>query len=111
MDVKGEFVSTRGWMKTSTVKYFDFIKNLEKKGIKKIIFTDIKNDGMLSSPDFEIYKKIRENFEEMKIIASGGISNIEDVVYLKKIGIDGAIIGKALLEERFKISDLKNAKI
>ena len=95
VDAKGGFVATDGWTKISRVKASDFVKHLAEKGVRTIIYTDIARDGMLSGPNFaEIAGVIRQT--NMNVIASGGISSLEDIKKLAEWKVYGAIIGKAL---------------
>lgn len=95
IDAKNGYVATDGWTKTSDVKAIDFAKKLQKKGVKTIIYTDIAKDGMLQGPNFaELEKMNRET--TMDVIASGGVTSIEDLKKLAEFNMYGAIIGKAL---------------
>jgi len=72
-----------------------------------VISTDIDKDGMLEGPSFELYEKIISENPSVKLIASGGITSTKDLVQIKSMGCEGAIIGKALYENRITINDLK----
>ena len=87
------------------VKCFDFCRGLERIGVKTIICTDISKDGMLGGTNVELYKKLNDMFE-LNIIASGGVSSIDDIKKLSELNIHGAILGKALYEGTV---DLKEA--
>jgi phosphoribosylformimino-5-aminoimidazole carboxamide ribotide isomerase len=99
-------VKTSGWLTESNLDVLDFIQDYQKKGIQSVICTDISKDGMLQGPSFELYKEILDQ-TEIDLIASGGISSIEDVEELKNIGCAGAIIGKALYEGNISLKDLQ----
>lgn len=99
-------VKTSGWLTESNLDVLDFIQDYQKKGIQSVICTDISKDGMLQGPSFELYKEILDQ-TEIDLIASGGISSIEDVEELKNIGCAGAIIGKALYEGNVSLKDLQ----
>lgn len=107
-DCKDEKIAISGWQKQSKNDVIPFIKAYQKKNIQYVICTDISKDGMLEGPSFDLYKKIIEECsnsnsqQSIKLIASGGITTIDDVIKLQEIGCEGAIIGKALYE--FKIS-------
>lgn len=105
VDAKEGFVAVEGWKENSTVDSLVLLKKLEEKGAKTVVYTDISKDGMMSGPNFEIYKKILAA-TQLNVIASGGITTLEDVMKLKSIGVHGAIIGKALYENSI---DLKEA--
>ena len=99
-------VKISGWLTESNLDVLDFIQDYQKKGIQSVICTDISKDGMLQGPSFELYKEILDQ-TEIDLIASGGISSIEDVEELKNIGCAGAIIGKALYEGKISLKDLQ----
>jgi len=98
IDAKDGRVAVKGWLEISEQKSVDLIKEIEQFGIKRIIYTDITKDGMMTGPNLAALEEILEN-TGMKVIASGGISSIGDLIALKKMeakGLEGAIIGKAL---------------
>lgn len=99
-------VKTSGWLTESDLEVLDFIQDYQKKGIQSVICTDISKDGMLQGPSFELYTEILKQ-TKIDLIASGGISCIEDVEELKNIGCAGAIIGKALYEGNISLKDLQ----
>lgn len=106
-DAKNEKIAISGWLEKSEVNIYDFIKQKIKSGIENVISTDIDKDGMLEGPSFELYQKIIIENPTVKLIASGGITSTNDLVQLKSMGCEGAIIGKALYENRITINDLK----
>ncbi len=93
-DVKDGRIAIKGWLETSNVELWDFLRDMESLGVKNIICTDISKDGAMSGTNTEMYKTMTERFS-MNVIASGGVSTIEDVRALAKMGLFGAIIGKA----------------
>lgn len=97
IDAKDGKAATRGWKVVSSVDSLDLCKELEEIGVKTIVYTDIARDGMLEGPNFDIYKALAEE-TCLDIIASGGISSIEDVKRLKSMNIYGGIIGKAFYD-------------
>jgi phosphoribosylformimino-5-aminoimidazole carboxamide ribotide isomerase len=99
-------LKTSGWLTQSNLDVLDFIQDYQKKGIQSVICTDISKDGMLQGPSFELYTEILKQ-TKIDLIASGGISSIEDVEELKNIGCAGAIIGKALYEGNISLKDLQ----
>tara|TARA_R110001583_G_scaffold43208_2_gene137444 strand:- start:1848 stop:2579 length:732 start_codon:yes stop_codon:yes gene_type:complete len=107
-DVKNGFIATSGWEKDSGIELFDFLEKYLKKGIRRVICTDISKDGMLQGPAIELYQSILKQFPEIELIASGGVSCIEDVRALNQTDCTGVIIGKAIYEDRIKIEDLVN---
>ena len=99
-------VKTSGWLENSNLDVIDFIQSYQKKGITDVICTDISKDGMLEGPSFELYKEIL-NQSKVSLIASGGISSMKDLDDLKELGCSGAIIGKALYEEKITLKELQ----
>ena len=94
IDIKDGFVAIKGWTETSSLDAFDFCKQMQDIGVKTVICTDISKDGAMQGTNHELYKELSEKFS-IDIIASGGVSSIEDVEKLTALGIHGAIIGKA----------------
>ena len=101
-DVKAEKVYINGWKTNTGINLFDFLKSFEKVGVQYVICTDISRDGLLQGSAVALYRKILKAFPNLKLIASGGIHNAEDVKLLEDSGLEGAIIGKALLENKIK---------
>jgi phosphoribosylformimino-5-aminoimidazole carboxamide ribotide isomerase len=85
---------------------FRFIAEKKKAGIRHVLCTDISRDGMLKGPAFELYKKLKQDFGDLYLIASGGVTTIEDIENLKNSGIDAAVIGKAIYEKRVSLDEL-----
>lgn len=112
-DVKNENIAIGGWLEATDIKVIDFIRINILKGLTNIFCTDISKDGLLKGPSIELYKKIMTAIPELKLIASGGVSNMKDVLELEKIGCGGVIIGKAIYEGRITIDELRiwNEKI
>ena len=100
-------IKTSGWLENSETDVVDFIKEYQKKGFREVVCTDISKDGMLQGPSTALYQEIIEN-STIELIASGGISNIEDVQKMKEIGCGGTIIGKAIYEGRISLEDLRS---
>ena len=94
VDILDGYVAIRGWTEKSAYTCFEFCEKMQKLGIKNIICTDISKDGAMEGTNHELYRELSEKFS-MDITASGGVSSIEDVKKLSKLGIYGAIIGKA----------------
>jgi phosphoribosylformimino-5-aminoimidazole carboxamide ribotide isomerase len=105
-DVKEEYIATNGWLEISDQFLFDFVKHYLSKGISHVICTDISKDGMLEGPSFDLYQNILSKFK-IKLIASGGISKFEELSKLSAMGCDGAIIGKAIYENRISLKQLE----
>lgn len=105
-DVKGEYIATDGWLETSDQSLFDFLAHYQTKGIQHTICTDISKDGMLQGPSFDLYQKILSK-TEVKLIASGGISQFDELPRLAEMGCEGTIIGKAIYENRISLKQLE----
>ncbi|HFK5581155.1 1-(5-phosphoribosyl)-5-[(5-phosphoribosylamino)methylideneamino]imidazole-4-carboxamide isomerase [Elizabethkingia anophelis] len=105
-DCKNRKIATHGWLESSELDVIDFIRDYKQKGISYVICTDIAKDGMLEGTSNELYKEILSG-TAVKLIASGGVSNIEDLYLLKEIGCEGAILGKAIYEGRIKLKELR----
>ena len=108
VDIKDGFVAVKGWTEKSELDAFLFCERLEQIGIKTIICTDISRDGAMQGTNRELYKELSERLG-MNIVASGGVSSIEDVRALKNQGIYGAIIGKAYYTGAISLSDALEA--
>ena len=106
-DARKEKIAISGWLEESESNIYDFIKEKIKIGIQYVISTDIDKDGMLEGPSFDLYEKIIGENPNIKLIASGGITSASDLEKVKSIGCEGAIIGKALYENRITFKDLK----
>mgnify|MGYP001466244364 CR=1 FL=1 len=104
IDAKNGKAAIRGWTEESNVDAVDLAKAMKDMGVKTIIYTDIMRDGMLTGPNFSATRAMVEQ-AGVDIIASGGISHIDDVRILKKIGVSGVIIGKALYTNRISLTD------
>ena len=97
VDIKDDYVAIKGWLEVTELKCFDFCRGLERIGVRTIICTDISKDGMLGGTNVELYKKLNDMFD-LNIIASGGVSSLDDIKKLSELNIYGAILGKALYE-------------
>ncbi|TXD84129.1 1-(5-phosphoribosyl)-5-[(5-phosphoribosylamino)methylideneamino]imidazole-4-carboxamide isomerase [Subsaximicrobium wynnwilliamsii] len=106
-DCHKEKIAVNGWQEESDMEVLPFIKSYVSKGIQYVICTDIAKDGMLEGPSFELYKKILSESKDIKLIASGGITSIEDLNKLEDLGCEAAIIGKALYEGHIALKDLE----
>jgi phosphoribosylformimino-5-aminoimidazole carboxamide ribotide isomerase len=105
-DVKNELIAISGWQENSNVSINDFLTMYHAKGLNYVTCTDIGMDGMLNGPNVTLYKRLISQFPTLKIIASGGVSSMEDLRSLKAAGVDGAIVGKAIYEGHIALKDL-----
>jgi len=106
-DVKNEIVHISGWQVTTAIKIFDLIQSFIPDGLRYVTCTDINTDGMLQGPNFGLYKKLRLKFPNIKFVASGGISSLDDLEELNFQKLHGVIIGKALYEGKIKLEEIK----
>ena len=104
VDAKDGKVATHGWLTDSGIDSFEFCQQLEKIGVQTIVYTDIAKDGMMQGPNFAAYEKLHAK-TNLQIIASGGVSSLEDIKKLAKIGLYGAILGRSLYEGAFTLEE------
>ena len=105
-DVKKEMISISGWQESAAINIMSFLKDYVQKGIEHVTCTDIGTDGMLTGPNIELYEKVLLSFPTLHLIASGGVSCIDDLHELKRIGVDGVIVGKAIYEGKISLKEL-----
>lgn len=107
-DTKNGHIAVSGWQEESTLELLPFLNDYSAKGIQYVICTEISKDGMLQGSAQSLYQQILTELPYLKLIASGGVSSIEDLQALKKMGCYGAIIGKAIYEGKITLSELQN---
>ncbi|WP_312923052.1 1-(5-phosphoribosyl)-5-[(5-phosphoribosylamino)methylideneamino]imidazole-4-carboxamide isomerase [Empedobacter brevis] len=105
-DAKDRKIVTHGWLETSELDVIDFITTYTEKGIDYVICTDISKDGMLQGTSNELYTEILAS-ADVKLIASGGVSSIDDLIKVKELGCEGVILGKAIYEGKISLHDLR----
>ena len=105
-DARDGKISVNGWKEDSVLTLSDFIRDYMKKGITQVLCTDINRDGMLQGPAVELYRSLLKEFPGIKLIASGGVSSVKDLMDLKEAGLPAAIVGKAYYEGRITIDQL-----
>ena len=106
-DVLDEKIRISGWLEDGGINIFEFIGKMLSLGVTNIFCTDISKDGAMQGPSIELYKQIMAEHPEVSLIASGGVSTIDDVVALQDIGCSGAIIGKAIYEGKVPLNPFK----
>lgn len=106
-DVKNGNVAINGWLEDTNFRLFDLVSRFESEGLEYLTCTDITTDGMLEGPNIGLYKKLINKFPKLKVVASGGVSSIEDLKELKYTKVYGVIIGKAIYEGKLKLEELK----
>ena len=104
VDGKDGFVAINGWKDQSKMPIMTFIGQLQEIGVKRILCTDISRDGLLQGSNIDLYKEIQRHYN-MELIASGGVSSIEEIKTLREEGMFGAILGKALYEKKFTLEE------
>jgi phosphoribosylformimino-5-aminoimidazole carboxamide ribotide isomerase len=107
-DVFEEKIAIGGWLEKTDIDVYTFMQSYMDKGIKQMFCTDIQKDGKLQGPSVDLYKKIIAKFSSLQLIASGGVSNLQDLKDLRAIGCSGAIVGKAIYENRISLAELSN---
>ena len=106
-DVKDNLIAVNGWMQTSTITIESFLTDYLAHGITNIFCTDVSKDGRLEGPSTKLYLSLIELFPNLKLVASGGVSSIQDLEDLDTIGCAGAIVGKAIYENRISLESLQ----
>jgi phosphoribosylformimino-5-aminoimidazole carboxamide ribotide isomerase len=110
-DVKEGKIAVSGWQEESKDEIIPFIQSYVDEGIHKVISTDISKDGMLSGPSFALYQDILAQFPGLYLIASGGISSLEDIHKLAEMGVPGVITGKAILEGKISLKEIQKYNV
>lgn len=106
-DAKNEKIAVSGWEEGTDVWIYDFLENWVDKGIQYVISTDVAKDGLLQGPSFDLYRNMQDQFPNLNIIASGGVSNMADIETLADMNIFGVIVGKAIYEGRVTLKELQ----
>jgi phosphoribosylformimino-5-aminoimidazole carboxamide ribotide isomerase len=107
MDLKNGKVAHSGWLETSDEDPHAFLKRHQQAGVKRVLCTDVSKDGTLKGPNVELYKSLMKQFPEIEFIASGGVSNAEDLIQLKQSGVYGCVVGRAYFEGHITLSEMK----
>lgn len=105
-DVKDERIAINGWQDKTNIDIWSFLADYQAKGVRKTICTDIAFDGMLAGPSIALYRKMIERFPDLYLIASGGVSGMEDIHCLQEAGLPAVIFGKAIYEGRISLQEL-----
>ena len=106
-DVKDNLIAVNGWMQTSTITIESFLTDYLAHGITNIFCTDVSKDGRLEGPSIKLYQSLIQLFPNLKLVASGGVSSLQDLETLDAIGCAGAIVGKAIYENRISLESLQ----
>lgn len=105
-DARDEKIAISGWEEATTTSVYDFVGNYLEKGAKYAISTDVAKDGLLEGPSFQLYKNLQDQFPSLQIIASGGVSVMDDILKLDEMNIFGVIVGKAIYEGRITLKQI-----
>lgn len=106
-DAKDKKIAVTGWLESTDCELIDFLGNYINKGVNKVICTDIAKDGMLQGPSTALYKEILESYPSLWLIASGGVSCMEDIIKLDEAGVPAVIFGKAIYEGKISLKELE----
>lgn len=105
-DVKEEKIAVAGWLEKTDIWIYDFLRDYIGRGIGQVFCTDVSKDGKLEGPSLDLYKNILQEFPALHFIASGGVSSLHDLEALRAVGCKGAIVGKAIYENRISLPEL-----
>ncbi|HEY1025647.1 MAG TPA: 1-(5-phosphoribosyl)-5-[(5-phosphoribosylamino)methylideneamino]imidazole-4-carboxamide isomerase [Sphingobacteriaceae bacterium] len=108
IDVLDEVIKYSGWMESSTIKLRDYVDRCLSLGFYRFLCTDINKDGKLGGAGVELYKKLLDHSPFIKLIASGGISSMDDIRALQQIKVESCVVGKAIYEGRITIEEIKD---
>lgn len=108
IDVLDEVIKYSGWMESSPIKLMDYVDKCLNLGFFRFLCTDIDKDGKLGGAGMEVYKKLLDHSPFIKLIASGGISSMEDIESLNDIKVESCVVGKAIYEGRITIEEIKD---
>jgi phosphoribosylformimino-5-aminoimidazole carboxamide ribotide isomerase len=106
-DARNEKIAVSGWEETSQIWIYDFLEEFSEKGVKYTISTDVAKDGLLQGPSFDLYREIQSRLPALHVIASGGVSNLDDIYKLDEMNMYGVIVGKAIYEGKISLEDLQ----
>ena len=104
--MKDNRISVSGWKEESQQELMPFLTDYTQEGVNKVLCTDISRDGMLQGPSIELYQQVMKEFPTLHLIASGGVSCLDDIIRLDEAGIPAVVFGKALYEGCFTLKEL-----
>ena len=105
-DVRHGKISINGWKEDSTEDLLPFLQKYVEAGVRNVLCTEISKDGTLAGPAIDLYKKVIETYPQLHLIASGGVSSIDDIKALEAAGIPAVVFGKAIYEGKIDLKDL-----
>lgn len=100
-------IATSGWQEINEIDLTTFIAKYQQQGVKYVVCTDISKDGVLAGPSIDLYAQLLRDLPGIRLIASGGVTTVDDLRALQQLGVEGAIVGKALYENRITLESLK----
>jgi phosphoribosylformimino-5-aminoimidazole carboxamide ribotide isomerase len=106
-DARNEKIAVSGWQEETQVSVYQFVSQYFEKGIRYAISTDVAKDGLLQGPSFELYQNLQNQIPDLKIIASGGVAEMSDILALDEMNIFGVIVGKAIYEGRISLNEIQ----
>ncbi|HCD52357.1 MAG TPA: 1-(5-phosphoribosyl)-5-[(5-phosphoribosylamino)methylideneamino]imidazole-4-carboxamide isomerase [Balneolaceae bacterium] len=106
MDLKDGKIAYAGWLETSDEPINEFVKRMQEQGLTEILCTDISKDGTLAGHNQKLYEDLKSSFPDIRLIASGGVSSVEDLNMLDNAGIDAVVVGKAYYEGRISLDEM-----
>jgi len=110
LDLKDGKMAYGGWLETSDKPIGNFLNPLIEAGLKTVLSTDISRDGMLNGPNVEMYSGLQKQFPTLNWIASGGVSNLQDLIELQNHGLYGVVVGRAYYEGNIRLDEMRDLK-
>ena len=110
-DAKNRRIATHGWEQDSGLDVLDFVKDFTKKGFTNVLCTDVAKDGMLEGPSLDLYRELISEVEGLFLIASGGVSTMDDLYACRELGCSAAVVGKAIYEGKIGLKELKTYQL
>lgn len=107
-DARDGRIAVAGWQEDSGLDIITFLRSYYTAGFRQVISTDIARDGMLQGPSYKLYESLLTHYPELRLIASGGIAHSEDLAELQRMGLHGAIVGKAYYEGKISLAELSS---
>lgn len=106
-DVNDRKIAVSGWLEITEMDIIEFLDQYTAQGVKLVLCTDIGKDGMLEGTSLDLYKELVDKYADMHLIASGGITIVDELYKLEEMGVHSAVIGKAIYEKRISLKDLQ----
>ena len=110
-DAKNRRIATHGWEQDSGLDVLDFVKDFTKKGFTNVLCTDVAKDGMLEGPSLDLYRELISEVEGLSLIASGGVSAMEELYACRELGCSATVVGKAIYEGKIGLAELETYQL